>query len=115
MKGWLLGLCLFLAAGSQAFASSRSHREHGAALFASSGCMHCHTIQKVGGHKGPDLSGVGRVLSKSKIRAQILHGGNGMPPFADDLESAEVNDLVAYLRSCREKPAKKVTSASSGP
>jgi hypothetical protein len=30
-----------------------------------------------------------------------------MPPFKDNLESAEVDDLVAYLRSCRDKPAKK--------
>jgi mono/diheme cytochrome c family protein len=107
MKSWLLGLCLILVCGSQLFASSRSQREHGAAVFASSGCQHCHSIHKVGGHKGPDLSGVGRKLSKDRIRAQILHGGNAMPPFAEDLQPAEVNDLVAYLRSCREKPAKK--------
>jgi mono/diheme cytochrome c family protein len=107
MKGWLPGLCLFLAAGSQAFASSESQRAHGAAIFAANGCGHCHSIHKVGGHKGPDLSGVGRVLSKTKMREQILHGGNEMPSFTDDLEPGEVSDLVAYLRSCREKPTKK--------
>jgi len=41
------------------------------------------------------------------MREQILHGGNEMPSFTDDLEPAEVSDLVAYLRSCREKPTKK--------
>jgi mono/diheme cytochrome c family protein len=61
----------------------------------------------VGGHKGPDLSGVGRTMSKDKIREQILRGGNEMPSFTDDLQPAEVKDLVAYLRSCREKPIKK--------
>ena len=88
MRGWIPVLCLVLAAGSQAFASSQSQREHGAAVFAANGCTHCHSIHKVGGHKGPDLSGVGRVLSKTKIRAQILHGGNEMPSFTDDLEPA---------------------------
>ena len=107
MKGWIPGLCLVLAAGSQALASSQSHRAHGAAVFAANGCGHCHTINKVGGHKGPELSGVGRVMSKTKIREQILHGGNEMPPFTDDLGAVEVNDLVAYLRSCRQKPIKK--------
>jgi len=107
MRRWLQGFCLFLVAGSQAFASSQSQREHGAAIFAANGCGHCHSIHKVGGHKGPDLSGVGRVMSKSKIREQILHGGNEMPAFTDDLGPAEVNDLVTYLRSCREKPTKK--------
>jgi mono/diheme cytochrome c family protein len=107
MKGWIPGLCLVLAAGSQAFASSQSQRAHGTAVFAANGCGHCHSINKVGGHKGPDLSGVGRKMSKSKIREQILHGGNEMPSFTDDLQADEVNDLVAYLRSCRQKPIKK--------
>ena len=105
MKLWLAAFCLMLMAGSPAFAS-QSQRERGAEVFAASGCRHCHTIHNEGGHKGPDLSGVGRVLSKAKIRAQILQGGNQMPPFTDDLEPAEVNVLVAYLRSCREKPKK---------
>src|ERR1017187_225965 len=104
---WLSLVCLLLAAQLSAFASSGNQRQRGAALFTASGCRHCHTIQNVGGHKGPDLSGVGRVLSKTKIRMQILQGGNQMPPFADDLESTEVNDLVAYLRSCRAKPRKQ--------
>jgi mono/diheme cytochrome c family protein len=50
---------------------------------------------------------VGRSLSKSRIREQILHGGNEMPAFVDDLETHEVDDLVVYLRSCREKPVRK--------
>jgi mono/diheme cytochrome c family protein len=107
MKGWLAGLCLLLAAVSQAFASSQGQRDRGAAVFAANGCGHCHSIHKVGGHKGPDLSGVGRSLSKSRIREQILHGGNEMPAFVDDLETHEVDDLVVYLRSCREKPVRK--------
>ena len=106
MRLWLPVVCLCLAAGSHAFGSSQNQRERGAYVFAASGCRHCHTIHNVGGHKGPDLSGVGRVLSKAKIRAQILRGGNQMPPFTDDLEPAEVDVLVAYLRSCREKPKK---------
>jgi mono/diheme cytochrome c family protein len=107
MRLWLPAVCLCFAVVSPAFGSSQNQREHGAELFVASGCRHCHTIHNVGGHKGPDLSGVGRVLSKDKIRAQILNGGNQMPPFTDDLEAAEVDDLVAYLRSCREKPKKQ--------
>jgi mono/diheme cytochrome c family protein len=29
-----------------------------------------------------------------------------MPEFGDILEQADLNDLVAYLRSCRDKPRK---------
>lgn len=93
-------------AGSLASASSRDHREHGATVFATNGCAHCHRVNNAGGHKGPDLSGVGRTLTGAQIRKQILQGGNEMPSFADDLEAGEVNDLVTYLRSCREKPKK---------
>lgn len=56
-----------------------------------------------GGTKGPDLSGVGRLLSKNQIRTQILHGVHQMPPFGEVLRKSEVDDLVAYLHSCRDK------------
>jgi len=106
MRLWVSVACMYFAAIASAFGASQNQREHGAEIFVASGCRHCHTINNVGGHKGPDLSGVGRVLSKDKIREQILNGGDQMPPFMNDLEAAEVNDLIAYLRSCREKPKK---------
>lgn len=89
-----------------AFAFSAAKRR-GAAVYADNGCQQCHTIHHDnGGTKGPDLSGVGRVLSKDQIRTQILHGGHQMPPFADILHKSEVDDLVAYLHSCRDKDSK---------
>lgn len=86
--------------------SSHGQRNHGAALFAESGCQHCHSIRNVGGHKGPDLSGVGRRKSEAAIREQIIHGSKVMPEFGDVLKPEEINDLIAYLRSCRDKPKK---------
>jgi mono/diheme cytochrome c family protein len=102
-----LGLILFFASTSflPAFASS-SDKRHGAAVFADNGCQHCHSIRKNGGNKGPDLSGVGRTLNKTQIRTQILQGGHEMPAFADILKESEVDDLVAYLHSCRDKKPK---------
>jgi mono/diheme cytochrome c family protein len=107
MKFGFAVLLLILVATSTVFASSVDRRTHGAEVFAANGCGHCHRMNNAGGHKGPDLSGVGRKLSKTRIREQILQGGNEMPSFMDDLERSEVDDLVVYLRSCREKPAKK--------
>jgi len=103
MRAGLPALVLLLAAWPLP-ASSRSQR--GAALFAASGCQHCHSMNHVGGHKGPDLSDVGRTVKKAALRRQIMEGGRQMPPFEDVLEPAEVKDLVAYLHSCREKPAR---------
>ena len=103
MRLWLPALVGLLVSCSSVFASSRKERDEGAALFASSGCQHCHTVGNVGGHRGPNLSGVGRIKSKSAIRKQIVGGSNIMPPFGEVLKPAEIDDLVAFLHSCRSK------------
>jgi ubiquinol-cytochrome c reductase cytochrome b subunit len=96
----------FIAAASAAFASSRSQREHGSELFNANGCVHCHTIGSVGGSKGPNLSGVGRTVTPAAMRKQIADGGKGMPAFGEILQPKELDDLIAYLRSCTAKPQK---------
>jgi len=103
MKLALPGFSILLAASTVAMASSKTQREHGAQVYASNGCQHCHTIAKVGGHKGPDLSGVGRTEKKDAIRKQIMYGSKIMPAFGDMLSPTEVDDLVAYLHSCKAK------------
>ncbi|HTD96882.1 MAG TPA: cytochrome c [Edaphobacter sp.] len=87
-------------------ASSAEQRIRGAAVFAGNGCTHCHTINHNGGTIGPNLSDVGQRLKEDQIRAQILHGSHQMPAFAEILQKAETDDLVAYLRSCRDKETK---------
>src|SRR5882757_6869315 len=99
-------LLLSLAAISVFTASaapSGGQHTRGATLFSDTGCLHCHTIRNKGGTKGPNLSGVGRRLNEDQIRSQILDGGRQMPSFADILQKSETDDLVAYLRSCRDK------------
>jgi mono/diheme cytochrome c family protein len=100
-------LVSFAATFSLPAVASSAAKRRGAMVYADHGCQQCHTIrQDGGGTKGPDLSGVGRILSKGQIRTQILHGGHQMPPFADVLHKSEVDDLVAYLHSCRDKNPK---------
>ncbi len=106
MKWWPVALALVLVLCLPLLASSKEQRAHGAALFASSGCQHCHTIDGAGGHRGPNLSGVGRTAKKSAMRDQIVNGSQIMPAFGDALEPQEIDDLIAYLHSCRAKPAK---------
>lgn len=113
MRVVLVIAALLLAFSSFAIASSRSQRAHGAAVFSQSGCQHCHSIGNVGGHKGPDLSGVGRRKSNAALRQQIVYGSKVMPAFGDDLEPNELRDLIAYLHSCRQKPAKAPQSSNS--
>jgi mono/diheme cytochrome c family protein len=104
---------LLVTCASLALASSRGQRSRGAAVFEASGCQHCHTISGVGGHKGPDLSGVGRRIPKNGLREQIVHGSKIMPAFGEVLAPDEINDLIAYLHSCRKKPAKTMPAPTS--
>jgi mono/diheme cytochrome c family protein len=84
----------------------------GATLFKERGCAQCHTIRGVGGHKGPDLSGVGRRLNKDGIEKQIVHGGGEMPAFGEALPQEEIAALVAYLHERRDrKPRVKMLRA----
>jgi mono/diheme cytochrome c family protein len=106
MKPLIAALLLLLVSSMPALASSKAQRAHGAEVFASSGCQHCHAIRNVGGHKGPDLSSVGRIKKEVEIRTQIVDGSKVMPAFGDVLQPAEIDDLVAYLRSCKDKPKK---------
>jgi mono/diheme cytochrome c family protein len=104
----LPSVILFLAASSSLIASATpSSKNMEQRSFSENGCLHCHTIRNNGGAKGPDLSGVGRRLSEAQIRAQILQSGRQMPSFADILQPSETEDLVAYLRSCREESDKE--------
>jgi mono/diheme cytochrome c family protein len=84
-------------------AASQNRMAQGAEVFDSTGCRHCHTIGNSGGHVGPNLSGIGLTKTAPEIRRQIVKGGKGMPPFGGILQRGQINDLVAYLRSCREK------------
>jgi cytochrome c oxidase subunit 2 len=89
--------------------------EHGREVFLAGPCSSCHTIRGTGafGHKAPDLT---HLASRSTIAAatlpnttghlagwvvdpQRLKPGNRMPP--NLLASADLLDLVAYLRSLR--------------
>ena len=106
MRLGLLFPVILMVCSSTGFASSRSQRVHGASVFAASGCSHCHSIRNAGGHKGPDLAGVGRRLKKDQMRRQITEGSKRMPPFGDTLQEKELADLISYLRSCRDKTKK---------
>ncbi len=73
----------------------------GAELFATRGCTHCHGPQGTGTEMGPSLRDLRKHLKAEQIEDQIVHGGKAMPAFGDSLDHAEVESLVAFLRSKR--------------
>jgi len=104
--GIFLSGLLILVSTSPALAASRSQREHGAQVFNANGCLHCHAMGNTGGTRGPNLSGIGRTAKPEAMRKQIVEGGKGMPAFGEVLQPNELDDLIAYLRSCKAKPKK---------
>jgi mono/diheme cytochrome c family protein len=107
MRAWLLvfgavaGL-MAVPCARPVHAASRQTREAGAALFHKTGCEFCHGVNGVGTERAPDLSTVGKRKKRPQLEQQILHGGNGMPPFDEVLQPDEVKLLVDYLSSKRK-------------
>jgi mono/diheme cytochrome c family protein len=102
-SGCVFAFILLALAVPSAQASSRKQRERGAQLFDTSGCLHCHMMGTEGATRGPNLSEVGSKLQPAAMRERIVNGGRGMPAFGDVLKRKELDDLVAYLRSCKAK------------
>jgi mono/diheme cytochrome c family protein len=88
-----------------------SPAQTGAELFVSSGCQHCHAIDGVGGHKGPDLSGIGRRWKNDAIKQRIEQGTMVMPAYADVLGPGDLDKLVAYLHTRRSRESKTPKAA----
>jgi mono/diheme cytochrome c family protein len=42
-------------------------------------------------------------MKVAQMRRQIVDGSKLMPPFGENLQNADMEDLLAYLRSCRER------------
>jgi mono/diheme cytochrome c family protein len=92
------------ASTSVVHAYSNESKKAGATLFHEKGCEHCHGPNGRGGELGPDLSTVGKRLSKQKIEHQIHEGGAAMPAFGDVLQPDEIQDLVDFLHAKRKAP-----------
>ena len=98
---WLICPLLLVLTGCMPRRPAGVPAAGGAAVFEAKGCAHCHLINAVGGHKGPDLTHVGARLSKKQIENQILNGGDAMPAYKDALTETETKSLVRYLRKLR--------------
>ena len=102
MRLWLPALAVAMVVPLACYPSSRSQRDRGAKVFDENGCTHCHKMHNSGGTTGPDLSGVGRRLTEAQMRKQIVEGSKVMPAFGEVLDGTEIEDLLAYLHSCRD-------------
>lgn len=81
----------------------------GATVFQYKSCRNCHSLDGIGGQRGPDLTAVATRLAHDELIRQVIQGGGNMPAYGDELQPAEVEVLVSFLETLRpkgEKPAR---------
>lgn len=79
--------------------SKKDKEQAGATLYHDKGCAYCHGDHGQGTGKGPSLAHLRKDWKAPRIAAQIENGGQKMPSFKESLSEAEIDQLVAYLRS----------------
>jgi len=81
----------------------------GALVFQEKQCRNCHSLDGVGGQRGPALDSVAVRLTEDQLIRQVLQGGGNMPAFGKNLSPPEVTALVAFLETlhpAEEAPAR---------
>ena len=76
----------------------------GAAVFQYKNCRNCHALDGMGGQRGPDLTTVGRRLTRDQLIDQVSNGtpgGGDMPAYGKQVTPAEMTVLVDFLVSLR--------------
>ena len=69
----------------------------GSRLVHSKGCLYCHSIEGFGGHRGPDLSNIGKQLTRQDLIIRINNGGYNMPAYATSVNSEQLSLIVDFL------------------
>ena len=74
---------------------------HGAIELQNKQCRNCHALGGTGGHRGPALDAVATRLTADQMVRQVIQGGGNMPAYGKKLTPAEVDALVAFMRTLR--------------
>jgi ubiquinol-cytochrome c reductase cytochrome b subunit len=73
----------------------------GALLLQEKQCRDCHSLQGVGGRRGPALDAVAAEMTQDQIIRQVLQGGGNMPAYGNALNPAETEALTRFLMTLR--------------
>lgn len=97
----LLGVTALLAGcgggGSKTTTSGSGSTSSGKQVFADASCGNCHTLQAAGstGTLGPNLDTL--KPTRDQVVQQVKSGGGGMPSFAGQLSSSEIDAVAAFV------------------
>jgi ubiquinol-cytochrome c reductase cytochrome b subunit len=71
----------------------------GALVLQAKQCRNCHSLDGIGGMRGPALDSVAVRLTHDQLIRQVIQGGGNMPAYAKNLSPAETTALVAFLET----------------
>jgi ubiquinol-cytochrome c reductase cytochrome b subunit len=71
----------------------------GALVFQAKQCRNCHSLDDMGGKRGPALDRVALRLTPDQLIRQVIQGGGNMPAYGKNLSPAETTALVAFLET----------------
>jgi ubiquinol-cytochrome c reductase cytochrome b subunit len=71
----------------------------GALVFQAKQCRNCHSLDNMGGKRGPALDRVALRLTQDQLIRQVIQGGGNMPAYGKNLSPAETTALVAFLET----------------
>jgi ubiquinol-cytochrome c reductase cytochrome b subunit len=71
----------------------------GALVLQAKQCRNCHSLDDMGGKRGPALDHVALRLTQDQLIRQVIQGGGNMPAYGKNLSPAETTALVAFLET----------------
>jgi ubiquinol-cytochrome c reductase cytochrome b subunit len=86
----------------------------GALVFQGKQCHNCHSLDGLGGKRGPALDRVALRLTQDELIRQVIQGGGNMPAYGKNLRPPEATALVAFLETlhpANELPARDAAHA----
>ena len=86
----------------------------GALVFQGKQCHNCHSLDGLGGKRGPALDRAAVRLTQDELIRQVIQGGGNMPAYGKNLKPEETTALVAFLETLHpagEPPAKSAAHA----
>ena len=85
----------------------------GALVLQNKQCRNCHSLNGVGGLRGPALDDLASRMTEDQMIRQVLQGGGNMPAYGNALNPAETKALVSFLMTLRGNNLAPAVDASN--
>ena len=86
----------------------------GALVLQDKQCRNCHSLDNVGGQRGPTLDAIASRMTEDQIIRQVLQGGGNMPAYGNALNPSETTALMRFLMTLRGENLGLAVDSSRG-